>query len=103
MKLLSKYFFCILFLLIYNVSAGQTLRILDQISGNPIPDVAIFNKAMNKSVISNHKGETSLEVFNLPAPLFLQHPAYKRTSITINQLKKMGYIIHLEKDVRMLD
>jgi len=103
MKLFSKSILAILFLLIYNVSAGQTIKVLDQISGNPVPDVAIFNQAMNKSVISNHEGECSLEVFNLTDTIFLQHPAYKRTSTTINQLKKKGYIIHLERDVRMLD
>ncbi len=90
-------------MLIYNVSAGQTIRVLDQISGNPVPEVAIFNLGMNKSVICNDKGEGSLEVFNIADTILLQHPAYKRISVTINQLEKMGYVIHLEKDVRMLD
>lgn len=103
MNLFSKSFFGILFLLIYNVSAGQTLKVLDQVSGKPVPDVAIFNLAMNKSVICNHEGEGSLEIFNLTDTIFLQHPAYKRISATISQLEKMGYVIHIEKDVRMLD
>ncbi|MEA1897294.1 MAG: TonB-dependent receptor [Bacteroidota bacterium] len=103
MKLVLKSFFGILFLLIFNASAGQTLSVLDQISGNPVPDVAVFNQAMNKSVISKHEGEASLEIFNLTDTIILQHPAYKRISVTISQLEKMGYIIYLEKDVRMLD
>ncbi len=103
MKFVLKSFFGILFLLIFNASAGQTIRVLDQISGNPVPDVAIFNQAMNKSVISKHEGEASLEVFNHTDTIILQHPAYKRMSVTISQLEKMGYVIYLEKDVRMLD
>lgn len=96
-------FFALLLLLLHNTSTGQTIRVLDRISENPIPDVAIFNKAMDKSVIINQKGEGSLEIFNTTDTIFLQHPAYKRSSIAMTQLKEMGYIIHLDREIRILD
>ncbi len=83
--------------------SAQTIQILDKSSGLPVPDVAIFNQEMNKAVISDDMGSADISIFSNVDSLYFQHPSYKRLAKTITDLEKFGFIIQLEKQVRMLE
>ncbi len=82
---------------------AQVIRISDRTSGLPVVNVAVFNRAMNRSVITDQDGKASLDIFSPVDTVFLQHPSYKRISICIADLGKTGFQVFLDRDVRLLN
>jgi hemoglobin/transferrin/lactoferrin receptor protein len=93
----------ILFCLIKSPTQAQEIRVLDESTGAPIPDVALFNQARTKAVISNQAGKADISDFSNTDSIYFQHPSYKRFVILKADIHEWDFLIGLEKYVRMLD
>jgi hemoglobin/transferrin/lactoferrin receptor protein len=95
MKTLFTSFFCILSITIF----AQTLTIIDVENREPVADMAIFNKAKNKSSLSKADGSVIIDAFAFDEIIYFQHPSYKRVKFTKQQLINNGLIVNVEKHV----
>jgi hemoglobin/transferrin/lactoferrin receptor protein len=95
MKTLFTSFFCLLSITIF----AQTLTIIDVENRKPVADMAIFNKAKNKSSLSKADGSVIIDAFAFDEIIYFQHPSYKRVKFTKQQLINNGLIVNVEKQV----
>lgn len=76
----------ILSLLIHQSSVGQQIIILDQGTGQPVENVALFNKDKSVSAISDAFGKADLGSFAQDDSIFLQHSSYEQHGYTWHEL-----------------
>ncbi|MDX9696576.1 MAG: TonB-dependent receptor [Bacteroidales bacterium] len=95
MKTFFTSFFCLLSITIF----AQTLTIIDAETREPVADMAIYNKAKNKSSLSKADGTVTIDVFALDEVIYFQHPSYLRVKFTKKQLIDHGLIVNVEKQV----
>jgi hemoglobin/transferrin/lactoferrin receptor protein len=67
----------ILSLIVYQTSVGQQITVLDQGTGQPVENVALFNKDKSISAISDAFGKADLGSFAENDSIFLQHSSYE--------------------------
>lgn len=92
------------FLISFLTTSGftQTIHIIGKTDGKPIPDVALFNRSMSKSTVSDTHGVADLSNFMPNDTVYFQHPTYKRLALTKSDIMNLGNIVKLENEVRML-
>jgi len=96
--------FWFIILLFFTLTSGfsQTIQIIEKTTGFPVPDVALFNREMNKSVLSDKQGKANITLFNNNDSIYFQHPSYKRLVLIKSEILTNGNIVLLENEVRML-
>ncbi|TYA73919.1 TonB-dependent receptor [Seonamhaeicola marinus] len=99
MKVLYTFFF--LLLAITNIKA-QNIKVLNNISKEPIFAVAIYNVDKSKSTVTNFRGEADISQFNDTEFIFLKHVSHVLKKITKSDLVN-GTTIFLESNTRGLD
>lgn len=85
---MNKLFFFIFISMLFRIASGQTLQVIDKITLQPIPDVVVYTKNPQKSVLSNHKGEVNLENFKGSDSLYFSHASFESISLAIARLSK---------------
>ena len=79
------------FLVTLNASAQQ-IKVINQISGEVISGVAIYNQKQTKSTTTNLNGEAHLDAFEISEHIYFQHISYKIIS-------KLKSTINLESSI----
>lgn len=82
---------------------GQKIKIVDDETGFPISEVAIYNKNLTTSTITDDDGFADISSFNQQDLLLISHVSYTTFSITFKRLKKTKYIVKLTKKTAQLD
>ncbi len=59
-----RFFSSLVFLLLFGVSSAQEIVVLDEETGQPVFNVAIFNKDKSKSLLTGFDGEADLSIFS---------------------------------------
>ncbi len=73
-------------LLIYQSSVGQQVTVLDQGTGQPVENVALFNKDKSVSAISDAFGKADLGSFAEDDSIFFQHSSYELCGFTWHEM-----------------
>ena len=76
----------ILSLLVYQSSVGQQITVLDHGTGQPIENVALFNKDKSVSAISDAFGKADFGSFEEDDSIFFQHSSYELCGYTRHEL-----------------
>ena len=76
---------------------GQEIKVVDQENGDPIAEVAIFNKAKDQSVITNKEGIADISGFEADDTLIFQHSAYYRRQISVDNARQKDKVVLTEK------
>ena len=76
----------ILSLLVYQTSVGQQITVLDQETGQPVENVALYNKDKSVSAISDAFGKADLGSFAENDSIFVQHSSYELCGYTWHEM-----------------
>ncbi|MBT5426636.1 MAG: hypothetical protein HOK84_10590 [Bacteroidetes bacterium] len=97
--ILKLYLFLIL-LGIFQLGLGQTQlvsgKLIDEITGDPVPDAHIMLPA-GTGVVTNTEGLFQLEVKKAPFSLRITHVSYGQTEIHFDQLPQATLILRIQK------
>lgn len=78
-----KFFYLIIFfLLVFLSSQGQNIKVLNNITKEPIFGVAIYNVDKSKSIITNFRGEVDLSEFSDDEIIYFKHISHVLKKIT---------------------
>lgn len=80
---------------------AQEITILDQVTKNPIGNVAIYNLNKSKSVLSNLKGEANISLFSIDEKLIFQHISHLEKRMLKSEIGR-NYEVFLVEDENML-
>ena len=82
---------------------GQKIKVLDDETGFPISEVAIYNKSLSISTITNSDGIADLFDFKKTDILLISHVSYLTFNISFANLKRNNFVIKLTKKTAQLD
>ncbi|MBN2639644.1 MAG: TonB-dependent receptor [Bacteroidales bacterium] len=76
---------------------AQTIRVIDQQTGKPIANVAIYNTSKSHSVLSNESGQAKLDFFVRNDTLTFQHSSFYSKTFSFDQLAAQHFIVKLNE------
>lgn len=76
---------------------AQNLILIDKITQQTIPGVAVFNKDKSIAAVSNSKGEVSILPFKNTDTIFIQHLAYKMVRTNYQELELKKFKLELDE------
>ncbi|SDK84095.1 hemoglobin/transferrin/lactoferrin receptor protein [Salinimicrobium catena] len=93
----------ILLFLTTTIAWSQEITVLDSESGDPIFNVAIFNRDKTKSTLTNFDGKANISAFSEGEILFFRHVSHREFHATKKQLKLKKNLVLLEPQDLTLD
>ena len=84
-------------------AVAQQVIILDQASGEPIENVALFNQDRTRSTLSDQFGKADIKEFRDSDSVYLQHPSFEMAGYTKHELAFGPGRIMLKKRTIMMD
>lgn len=91
-----------LFLLDYTTVFGQTLKVVNESTSEPVENVYVFNLSHDKMVVTDASGTANLSRFSESDTLNFQHPGFNRLQIPYVELKAHNFNVKLvERSVMM--
>ena len=93
-----------LLIVFYSITIfGQKIKVVDDETGFPISKVAIYNKNLIVSTITNDKGIADISDFNQKDILLISHISYTTFNIKFSDLKTQKFLVKLTKKTAHLD
>tara|TARA_R110002073_G_scaffold196142_4_gene355229 strand:+ start:3082 stop:5538 length:2457 start_codon:yes stop_codon:yes gene_type:complete len=91
-------------IVLYNITSfGQKIKVIDDETGFPISEVAIYNKKLSISTITNTDGFADVSIFNKTDTLLISHISYTTFKTTLAKLKSKKNIVKLTKTTAHLN
>ncbi len=84
-------------------SFGQRIKVLDEESGFPISEVAIYNKNLTISTITDVNGTADISDFKNTDILLISHVSYTTRNTSFANLKSNKFVLKLIKKTAQLD
>ncbi|MDD7887138.1 TonB-dependent siderophore receptor [Flavivirga sp. 57AJ16] len=82
-----KFFYTIFFFLLVSISSrAQTIKVLSELTREPVFGVAIYNVDKSESVVTNFRGEADLSGFSDTETIYFKHLSHVLKKITKLQL-----------------
>lgn len=101
---LKYYRFISVFLVLFFQGAyAQSITVLEAETELPIAGVSIYNFKKNKSVVTDIKGEVSLDRFNSDETLYFQNFLYEDIQLKKAEIEANNYIVYLRIRVEGLN
>jgi len=91
------YYSLLLFIFITTHITGQQITVLNYSTGEPVENVAIYNRNRTKSTLTNQKGIADITIFNEDDSLYFQHTSYNNVTLTKKQIRQNNYRLALKK------
>ncbi len=94
----------VIFLLLFasNILVAQQIKVLNKLTEEPVSGVAIYNIDKTKSVITNFKGEASIDKFSDTDVIYFQHLSHLLKKITKSQINAFN-IVYLDSNTQGLE
>jgi len=74
---------------------SQQVTVLDLDSGQPISNIAVFNKDKIKITLTDFDGNFDSSIFSRSERIFLKHIGYEQYSIKKEKLRRQGFKVVL--------
>lgn len=84
-------------------SFAQKIKVLDEETGFPISDVAIYNKSLSISTVTDSNGIADLSDFNERDILIISHVSYTTINTSFTNLKNSKFVVKMIKKTAQLD
>ena len=81
-----KFFFISFFLIASTFSQAQNIKVLNNLTKEPIFGVAIYNIDKSKSVVTNFRGEADLGIFLNTEIIYFKHLSHVLKKLTKSKL-----------------
>ncbi|KAF0194829.1 MAG: iron complex outermembrane recepter protein [Bacteroidetes bacterium] len=88
-----KIFLTIAALLFLFAAQAQKVTVIDDITGQVLTNVTIFNKSKNFTATTNTKGQIDITKAGVTDSLFFRHLGYKTMAFTPGMLKEMKFVV----------
>ncbi|WP_249356500.1 TonB-dependent receptor [Maribacter sp. ACAM166] len=82
---------------------AQQITVLDEDSGETIPNVAVFNKDKSKIALTDLEGQFDASIFSIKERLILRHIGYEEFKTTKSQMQRQGQKVYLIMKAQQLD
>ena len=82
---------------------AQDITVVDAVSGDPIPEVAIYNKEKSTAGVTNAHGIIDVSSFKNTETLYFSHVSYLPFQTKKSSLKKIAFRVFLHKKNEELD
>ncbi|MBK6347939.1 MAG: TonB-dependent receptor [Bacteroidales bacterium] len=89
----NKLFLTIAFTLLLFAVKAQKVTVIDDITGQVLSNVAVFNKSKNFTATTNVKGQADISKAGVSDSLFFRHLGYKTTAFTPGMLKEIKFVV----------
>lgn len=99
---MGRCFFIILFVLAARFTQAQIITVVSEQGKRPVENVVLFNKGVSHYIMSNEAGEADISGFKATDTIYFQHPSFKISTLTVNELLKMDEVV-LEKRIIWMD
>ena len=86
---------CLLLFLCFMSAHAQEVLVLDEVSRQPVFNVAIYNKDKTRNTLTDFDGKADLSAFEEEEPLFFRHVSHQVYSTTKARLARRGYEVYL--------
>ena len=96
-------FLVIVLFLFTSFACAQQIRVLDEDTGEIIPNVAVFNKDKSKIALTGLEGQFNASIFSMKERLTLKHIGYEENKTTRLQMQRQGYKVFLTMKAQQLD
>lgn len=101
---LSKFYTLVFFVVIIATGAiSQNIFIYDQQTGNPIPNVVIFNMDKTKTGLTNNLGFVDITSFSVDDNINFQHPSFVAISLNKKAIESLKFKVPLNQNLINLD
>ena len=101
MNFFPKYLLIIIFSICFISLNSQTISVIDENSGDGIPNVLLYNSDKSKRAITNFDGLVSLDDFNRNDIITFSHISYNEKSINLSELKVAKKIFLMVKSYNL--
>lgn len=91
----------LLFLLLLQSLAAQTILVTDAENGAPVERVLIYDPLRQASILTNEKGNANLGEFPSESLLHFQHPSYETLLILKEKLPANGQVILQRRTIQL--
>ncbi len=82
--------------------SAQEVTVINSSTGQPIENVAIYNKERKTSILSNAHGKVDLSHFHKDDSLYFQHPSFHSLSMALRDISSLEPRVYLsEKIIQM--
>ncbi|AWX44270.1 hypothetical protein HME9304_01270 [Flagellimonas maritima] len=88
--------FVLFFLLVPYTVLAQEITILDAVTGNPISNIAVYNKDKSKTVVSDFDGKCKLDIFSKSEKIIFKHISYQTYEATKMRIARQGNRVYLD-------
>ncbi len=95
--------FCFILLFFTTILRSQEITVLDKESGEPIFNVAIFNKDKSKSTLTNFDGKANISAFSEGEIIFFKHMNHRQYHTTKRQILQRKSRVLLVAEQNTLD
>ena len=93
----------ICFLLVPISIHAQEVIVLDVANGNPVVNVAVYNKDKSKTAITDFDGKCDLALFGSDERIYFKHLSYEQFQTNKSQLAKKGNRVYLTLKAEQLE
>ncbi|HLO53289.1 MAG TPA: TonB-dependent receptor [Saprospiraceae bacterium] len=100
MKLVQFCFFLIGFVILTH---GQTITILDEISGAPLESVSIIDLSRTRLILTDQNGQADISSLNLSNEIQISLIGYQSQTFSYNVLKGNGFNVKLVQNILSFD
>lgn len=97
-----RFLLSIIFLLFTVNTWAQNITVVDKESGQPVFNVAIFNKDKSKNALTNFDGKANLSAFSSDEILFFRHVSHVEYHTTKRQIIQRENLVKLEPNQNQL-
>ena len=90
-----RFFTSLVLFLFCTLSLAQDIVVLDKETGQPIFNVAVFNKEKSKSLLTGFDGEANLQAFGMDEHIFFRHISHLEFQTTRRQILQKENKVYL--------
>ncbi|MFV8225237.1 TonB-dependent receptor [Christiangramia aquimixticola] len=93
----------IVFLLFFTITNAQEIRVLDGETGEPVTNVAIYNKDHSTSVVSDIQGKADISAFSDTEVIIFKSLSYKEAFRRKREIQQNNNLVYLEPGENQLE
>jgi hemoglobin/transferrin/lactoferrin receptor protein len=100
---MNRTLFFLLLIFTTTFSIAQQVKVLDADSGEPLSNVAVYNKDKSKIALTDFDGHFQSSLFSSKERITLKHIGYEEYTIQKAQLRRQNYKVYLLMKAQELD
>ncbi|MEQ8240271.1 MAG: TonB-dependent receptor, partial [Cyclobacteriaceae bacterium] len=98
-----KFTLVVIILICSEIAFSQSIQLLEKNSGEPIPDVFVYDESQQITTSSDENGRINLDEFPSSGKIIFQHPGFEKKIISAKKVKSLTKIELIDRVVEFDD